>query len=78
MAKFSFPKFLRQIKVVEEVSNAGRKPYLGKGFSTAIRLNRWNPLSYIGLIIVYVIGLIAYGVVGFWDQVYVSNPFKWR
>lgn len=71
-------RFLKLIKVHQEVSNKGRNPKLGKGYSTAIRLNPYNPLSYITLIIIIVIGIILFGFTGFWKEMDNINPFKWN
>ena len=70
-------KFLKAIRVIQEVSNKGREPKLGRGYSTARRLNPYNPLSYLTIVIIFIVGVIAYGVVGFWEEVDGSNPFKW-
>lgn len=70
--------FLKLIKVIQEVSNKDRKPKLGRGYSTAIRLNPWNPLSYITLILIFIIGIILFGIIGIWKEMDDTNPFKWN
>lgn len=70
-------KFLKAIRVLQEVSNKGREPKLGRGFFTARRFNPYNPLSYLTVIIVFIVGIILFGFVGFWGQVD-GNPFKWN
>lgn len=70
-------KFLKKIWVLQEVSNKNRNPKLGRGFFTARRLNPYNPLSYIVLIGAIIIGFIMFGVVGFWKETDIKNPFKW-
>jgi len=42
------------------------------------RLNPYNPLSYIILTITFFVGIILFGVIGFWKEVDLNNPFKWR
>ena len=42
------------------------------------RLNPYNPISYLVIVLVFVSGFIMFGVVGFWKEVDLSNPFKWR
>lgn len=71
-------KFLKLIGVIQEVSNKGRNPKLGKGFMTARRLNPYHPISYIVLPVAYLLAMIMFGVVGMWKEVDVENPFKWH
>ena len=42
------------------------------------RLNPYNPLSYILIILVCVVGIILYGVIGFWKEIDLRNPFKYQ
>ena len=42
------------------------------------RLNPYNLLSYIILTITFFVGIILFGVIGFWKEVDLNNPFKWR
>lgn len=69
-------KFLKCIYVLQEIPNKDKK--LGKGYSTAIRLNPYNPLSYFAIIIAFVIGILMFGFVGFWKEFDLMNPFKWN
>ena len=71
-------KFLKFIFVLQEVSNKNRNPKLGRGFITARRFNPYNPISYIVLILIPIIGIAMFGVVGFWKEVEITNPFKWN
>lgn len=41
------------------------------------RINPFNPLSYIFVILSIIIGIILFGIVGFWDHVDNKNPFKY-
>lgn len=68
-------KLLKFLWVIQEVSNKDGK--LGRGFSKAIRFNPYNPLSYITLIIIIIVGLFMFGFVGFWKEINMQNPFKW-
>lgn len=74
-------KILKALRIIQEVSNDKRhkegKKRLGRGYSTALRLNAFNPLSYLTLALVIPIGLLLFGIVGFWGQTDVRNPFKW-
>lgn len=70
-------KFLKSIRVIQEVSNKGREPKLGQGYFKAYRINPYNPLSYLTIIILFIVGIIMFGVYGFWKEVN-RNPFKWN
>lgn len=71
-------KFLKRLYIIQEVSNKDRTPKLGKGYRTARRVNPYNPLSYIALILFFIVGVIAFGVVGLWREVELVNPFRWN
>lgn len=73
-----FRNILKKLLVLQEVSNKNRKPKLGRGFETVLRLNPYNPLSYITIIVVLVLGLIMFGVVGIRKEIDFINPFKWN
>jgi len=45
---------------------------------TLRRLNPFNPLTYLVSLGVIIVGIIMFGIVGFWEQVDFRNPFKWR
>lgn len=47
-------------------------------FHTKRRLNPFNPLTYLVMIIAIISGLLMFGFVGFWKEVDLINPFKWR
>lgn len=71
-------KLLKKLNIVQEVSNKNRSIALGRGHSIARRLNPYNPLSYIVFICGFLLAIIMYGVVGFKNEVDLSNPFKWN
>lgn len=68
---------LKSIWVIQEVSNRNRSPKLGNGFSTAKRFNPYNPLSYLVIVLFFVIGILMFGLYGFWKEVDYKNHFKW-
>lgn len=69
-------KLLKKIGVIQEVDNVGRK--LGRGFLTARRLNPYNPLSYIGLIIAVILFIPIVVIIAIYESVIkFRNPFKW-
>jgi len=48
-----------------------------EGYFIGNRLNPFNPLSYIVFVLFGIIGLIMFGVVGFWKETD-GNPFSWK
>jgi len=70
-----FSKF----KIVQVVSNEQRHKgglkRLGKGYSKAYRLNPFNPLSYILVVVTIPVILLMYGFVGSFEKA--INPFRW-
>ena len=66
----SFREILFFLGVTEKIVNEiGYEKY---------RLNRYNPLSYILIILVFVVGITLYGVIGFWKEIDLRNPFKYQ
>ena len=74
-------KTLKHLLIVQEVSNTERDinnlKRLGKGYFIAFRLNPYNPLSYIALVLMVIIGILMYGFVGIFKETDYHNPFKW-
>lgn len=71
-------KLLKRLYIIQEVSNKNRTKKLGRGFLVARRFNPFNPLSYVALILIIIIGIIMFGVRGFWKEIDGENPFKWN
>ena len=71
-------RLLQILWIIQVKSNRGRTPKLGKGYSQAYRINPYNPLSYIALPIIILVGILMFGFVGFWKEVELVNPFKWN
>jgi hypothetical protein len=42
------------------------------------RLNPWNPLSYIAIVIGALVGVFMFGFVGIFNEVDNRNHFKWQ
>lgn len=63
--------YITQYKTIE-VDNKHIK------FTERRRLNPFNPLTYLVSISVIIVGIIMFGIVGFWEQVDFRNSFKWR
>ena len=68
-------KILKRLFILQEVSNESREPKLVRGFSTARRVNPYNPLSYVALILFIIGCIIMFGFVGIIEEI--KNPFKW-
>lgn len=73
-------KILIALKVVQVVDNRLRSKQglkkIGKGHFQAYRLNPFNPLSYVFVLVAILLLLILYGVIGFFNKA--ENPFKWN
>lgn len=67
----NFLKFIKVIQIKKQNDKFGneRKYY---------RLNPFNPLSYITLLLVLIIGLILFGFLGFKREIDTTNPFKYQ
>lgn len=42
------------------------------------RINPYNPISYLVIVLATIIGILMFGFVGVFDQVDEKNPFKWQ
>jgi len=77
----NFIKTFKYLKIVQEVSNEERHKQglkrLGRGHFEAHRFNPYNPLSYITIIFVLIVGISMFGFIGFWKEISNPNPFKW-
>jgi hypothetical protein len=68
-------KLLIALKIIQEKKI---KDPLGITYKKK-RLNPYNPLTYIALFVLFIIGIFMYGFVGFWEQVDMNKPkFKWN
>lgn len=72
-------KLFLNLKILQIISNEERHrnglKRLGKGYFDAYRLNPYNPLCYLIIIILIPIFLLLYGFVGLYERA--INPFKW-
>lgn len=77
-----FRKALKYLLILQVVDNKERKKQglklLGRGYLKAYRLNPYNPLSYVTLIIILIVGILMFGFYGFWKQTTTLNPFRWN
>jgi hypothetical protein len=70
-------EILKKLHIVQEVSNAYREEKLGRGYSTACRLNPYNPISYLYVPFHFIFAILLLGVLGFIKEKH-KNPFKWN
>jgi hypothetical protein len=74
-------KLLKRLLIIQEISNEERYKQglerLGRGFFEARRLNPFNPLSYITVVVAIIVGIVMFGFVGVWKEMDLKNPFKW-
>jgi uncharacterized membrane protein len=64
-----------KLKIIQEkkIKNAFNTTY------TMRRFNPYNPLTYITLFVLLIIGICMYGIVGVWEQVNMDDlKFKWN
>ena len=75
-------KILIFLKIIQVVSNERRHKdglkRLGRGYFNAYRINPFNPLSYIAVLLILVVGILLFGIYGFWAQTDIRNPFCWN
>ena len=74
-------KLLQFLNIIQTSSNTNKTSRIKGvgGLRTEYhRLNPYNPLSYIFIILVLVVGIIMFGFVGFWKEIDFKNPFKWQ
>ncbi len=55
-----------------------KKLYIIQEYYNKKRLNPYNPLSYLIIILVFIIGILMFGFVGFWAHIDFKNPFVWQ
>lgn len=75
-------KILIKLFILQKVDNRKRLENklqkLGRGYMYAYRVNPYNPLSYIFIPIILLVGVLAFGFYGILNEMDFSNPFKWR
>ena len=73
------PRNIRQVliflHIIQEFSNRNipMEKQKGSKFLTAHRLNPYNPLSYVTLVLTFVVGIIMFGIYGFWKETDLTN-----
>lgn len=69
-------KLLIYLRILQVKSVKDKWDLLGKRYADVYRLNHYNPLSYIILLIMSIIEILCFGIIGWWDEL--GNPFKWN
>ena len=68
-------KFLKLLIVIQEKQKLNPLNY---NYHTVRRINPFNPLSYLTIVLVFLIGIILFGFVGIWKEIDLRNPFKYK
>jgi hypothetical protein len=67
-------KFLLSIGIIQT-----RKETTKHGTFTYKRLNPFNPLTYVLIVLTFIIGTSMFGFVGVWEEVNLDElKFKWK
>jgi len=78
----TFRKLIIKLRILQEktyIPDEYKDLVHAKMFKRRVmRINPFNPLSYITLVLTFIVGIICFGVIGFWEQTDKTNPFKWR
>ena len=70
-------KLLMLLKILQETTIESNTRGFKDSYSVR-RVNPYNPLSYIALTIIIIVGVIMFGVVGIRKEINSLNPFKWQ
>lgn len=81
MKSFIKKMLTKYLFVIQEVDNEQRNKQglkrLGRGYLKAYRFNPYNPLSYLAVVLIFILGIVMFGFVGFWKEIDSKNPFEW-
>jgi hypothetical protein len=66
-----FRKLLKFLLITQEFEDKS-------SYTTLRRINPYNPLSYVTIIIVAIVGILMFGFVGIFKEIDHTNPFKWQ
>ena len=53
-------------------------PQYGYPVIKAKRINPYNPLSYVTIVLVLIASIVMFGFYGFTKEIDLVNPFKWQ
>lgn len=66
-------KLLKAIFVIQDIKSKHNGLSVNKK-----RINPYNPISYLVIVLFFIVGILMFGFVGFWKEVDGKNPFKWQ
>lgn len=67
-------KLLKALYIVQEKTTLDKF----KRRTKVQRLNPYNPLTYIAILIASIIGMILFGIVGYWNMIELKQSFKYQ
>jgi hypothetical protein len=74
-----FRKFLKRIWVIQEKTvYIKNNPLFENRTIRHRRINPYNPLTYLIVLITLIIGILLFGFVGVWKETNLKNDFKWN
>ncbi len=71
-------KLLVLLHILQETTIEGKDKRGFKYSYNLRRFNLYNPLSYITIVIIFIVDAIMFGFVGIWKKLNTLNPFKWQ
>lgn len=66
----------KTLKILWIIQEQEHKDLFKRGYFKR-RMNPFNPLTYISILIIVLVGFLMFGLVGFWKEVDLRNPFRW-
>lgn len=66
-------KILKFLLIIQEQKH---KDPFNRGYVKR-RMNPFNPLTYISILAIIVVGFLMFGFIGFWKEVDLRDPFRW-
>jgi hypothetical protein len=67
-------KILKILLIIQEQKH--QDPF--KRWYIKNRLNPYNPLTYISIILIFIVGVLMFGFVGIWKKLDLWHAFKWQ
>ena len=76
IASISSVMIRKTLKILWIIQEQEHKDPFKRGYFKR-RMNPFNPLTYISILIIVMVGFLMFGLVGFWKEVDLRNPFRW-
>lgn len=68
---------IKEVEVTLTIKDGLERKVLG--FRKWHRVNPYNPISYVVVLLMLVLGFLLFGIIGMWKEVdWLKNPFKWQ